>query len=79
MVMGGPGDDPVIDILVYKLSVFSPKIDGLIRELAKYMPAYRLDKLMNWLSPPPLDEMEAILVKELDELKKNAKESGWET
>ncbi|MBF0489641.1 MAG: hypothetical protein HQL15_03360 [Candidatus Omnitrophica bacterium] len=78
MAMGGPGDDPIIDILIHKLSVFSPKIDGLIRELDKYMPQDQLEKLMNWFSPPPLVQMEIILTKKLEELEKDAKDRGWD-
>lgn len=78
MTMGGAGDDPILDILVYKRSVFSPKVDDLIRELDKYMPQDQLDKLMNWFAPPSLDEMEKILTKKLQELEKEAKDRGWD-
>lgn len=79
MNMGGPGDHPITDILVYKLPVFSSKVDGLIQEISKYMPGYQLDKLINWFSPPSLEEMEKIFSKKLEELRKEAVNRGWET
>ena len=78
MAMGGPGDHPITDIVSYNLPVFSSKIDSLIREIDKYLPWYRMANLMNWFSPPPLDEMEAILTKKLEELKKEAQNRGWD-
>ncbi|MDO8675579.1 MAG: hypothetical protein Q7K71_05645 [Candidatus Omnitrophota bacterium] len=78
MTMIEPSGDPIIDILIYKLSVFSPKIDSLIRELDKHMPQDQLEKLMDWFFPPPLDEMEIILTEKLKELEKEAKDRGWD-
>lgn len=78
MSMGGPSDDPIIDVLIYNLPVFSPKIDSLIRELDKHMPQDQLEKLMDWFSPPTLDEMEIILTEKLKELEKEAKDRGWD-
>ena len=78
MTMGGQGDDPIIDILLYKRPVFSPKIDDIIRELDKFMPQEHLCKLMNWFEPPPLDEMEDFLTKKLEALEKEAKDRGWD-
>ena len=77
MTMGGAGDHPITDILLYDLPVFSPKVDGLIKEIAKYLPDYRINTLMNWFSPPPLDEMEIFLSKKLEELKEDAQKNGW--
>ena len=73
-----PSNDPIINILIYKLPVFSPKIDNLIRELDKYMPQDQLARLINWFFPPPLNEMEIILNKKLEELKKEAQGRGWD-
>ena len=78
MSMGGPSDDPIIDVLIYNLPVFSPKIDSLIRELDKHMSQDQLEKLMDWFSPPTLDEMEIILTEKLKELEKEAKDRGWD-
>ena len=78
MTMGGHGDHPITDILYYNLSVFSPRIDGLIKDIAKYLPEYRINSILNWFSPPPLEELEAILNKKLEELKMSAQKDGWE-
>ena len=79
MTMGGHGDHPITDILHYNLSVFSPRIDGLIKDIAKYLPEYRIDSILNWFSPPPLEELEIMLNEKLEELKMNAQKGGWET
>ncbi len=78
MTMGGPGDHPISDILHFNLPRYSSKIDNLIKEIAKYLPEYSIDTLMNWFSPPPLDEMEAILSQKLKELRASAQKDGWD-
>jgi hypothetical protein len=79
MANGKHGDHPLTDILVHKIPVFSPAIDNLIQEIAKLVPFYRLRDMFDWLSPPPLDELEKQLKVTLDRLKKEAQEKGWES
>ncbi len=78
MSNGKKGDHPLIDILIHKIPIFSPVIDELIREIAKFVPNYRLYKMFNWFSPSPLPEFEIELRKILNKLKSEAKEKGWE-
>jgi hypothetical protein len=33
MAAGGPGDDPIVDIVHYRLPVFSPDVDLLVAEI----------------------------------------------
>lgn len=78
MPNGKHGDHPLTDILIHKITVFSPNIDKLIVEIAKFVPTYKLTEMFNWFSPPPLSEFEKQLKETLDKLKKDAKEKGWE-
>ena len=78
MASGGPGDHPLTDILHYKLPVFSAEIDALVVEVAKYLPPDRLDKLVNWFSPPKPDEFRNLLDSLATDLKADARSRGWE-
>ena len=53
---GKPGDNPVRDICVYGLAVFSPVADALVLEIERLLGRQRLYELMDWLDPPPLPE-----------------------
>ncbi|MDD2751567.1 MAG: hypothetical protein PHN59_00340 [Candidatus Omnitrophica bacterium] len=78
MSNGKQNDHPLTDILIHRLPVFSPSIDNLIIEIAKFVPMYRLREMFNWFSPPPLDEFERQLREILNKIKKDAEEKGWE-
>jgi hypothetical protein len=78
MANGKHGDHPLTDILIHKVPVFSPSIDKLITEIAKFIPIYRLREMFNWFSLPPLSEFEKQLEETLCKLRKEAKEKGWE-
>jgi hypothetical protein len=78
MSNGKQHDHPLTDILVYKSPVFSPEIDSLIIEIAKFVPMYRLREMFNWFSPPPLDEFVRQLKEILDKVKKDTEAKGWE-
>jgi hypothetical protein len=78
MASGGPGDHPLTDILHYKLPVFSEEIDALVVEVAKYLPRDRLEKLVNWFSPPEPQEFRDLLESMAADLKAEARARGWE-
>ena len=78
MAAGGPGDDPVSDILVYGLPVYSPDTDDLVRRIARFVSRERLGAMVDWFNPPPLPELNKILVKRLDQLERQARADGWE-
>lgn len=78
MSNGKHGDHPLTDILIHKIPVFSPSVDKLVVEIAKFVPSYRLREMFNWFSPPSLPEFEEQLIEVLNKLKKEAKEKGWE-
>ncbi len=78
MPNGSRGDHPLTDILHHKIETFSPTADDLIRHIAKLVPSYRLHEMMEWWSPPPIDEFERQLREMLGKLRQDAKDSGWE-
>jgi hypothetical protein len=52
MPNGKPGDHPLTDVALHGLHVFSPEIDGLIREIVKIEESRRLiDGLTGFLCP----------------------------
>jgi hypothetical protein len=62
MANGKPGDDPIKDIIHYKLPVFSPTIDALIAEIVELGGRLELEvKLINKDPKAPLDVLEAEL------------------
>jgi len=78
MPNGKPGDDPVNDICDHNLPVFSPKADALVREIHRFLPRFRMWDLFEWRQPPPIAEFERALASKLDELREQARQSGWE-
>ncbi len=78
MANGKSGDHPLGDILDHGLAVFSPEADALIREIAEFVPRYRLRELFDWFSPPPIEAFTGQLRKERDRLREDARAGGWE-
>jgi len=76
---GRPGDDPIFDIKVHKRKVFTPEIDKLILEIVELGGEERLRAQFELATPPPLDAFEADVKLLRDQLKREAKDRGWET
>jgi len=79
MANGKHGDHPINDICDHGLAVFSPSVDGLIRDIHEYLPQYRMWDLFDWFNPPPMPEFERMLTAKLVELRASATSQGWET
>jgi hypothetical protein len=75
---GKHGDDPALDIVHYGLSVFSPEVDSLVRELAKLMEFRRLQELINSLGELSVEELRIKLTEIVKTLRNDAKNRGWE-
>jgi hypothetical protein len=75
---GKPGDHLINDICDYNLPRFSAKADALIREIHEYLPRERMWDLFDWFNPPSLSEFERELQIKRDELRREAKQRGWE-
>jgi hypothetical protein len=78
MPNGKPGDHPFTDLLVHGLPVFSRGADNLIREIARFVPWQEMDRLFDWLHPPPVPELVRILRTKRDEVVREARERGWD-
>lgn len=72
------GDHPVNDILDHGMDVFSEEADALVREIAELVPRYRLWDLVDWLSPPALEEFTTQLRRIRDDLLQEGRDRGWE-
>jgi hypothetical protein len=81
MPNGKPGDHPLTDILVHKLTVYGHEADDLIRKIAELCSFRELDEWwqheIGW-SPEPHSVVNKARMR-LDELLQRAKDHGWET
>jgi len=78
MPNGTPGDHLLTDILIHKVACFSPAVDSLIVEIISLGGRGELESTFDLLNPPPVQALEAQLLKMRDQLKVKAKERGWE-
>jgi hypothetical protein len=78
MAAGGPGDHPLSDITHYRLVVYGEPIDGLVRDIARYVSPHILEAMFDWWTPPPKDQFETMLRSRLAELRSEAERAGWE-
>ena len=80
MPNGKPGDHPFTDIVAHGLPVYSPEVDGLIREIDRLGGSDQLsDALLVEYDPhknPDLKKFEMILTQIRDRLSLAAKERG---
>jgi hypothetical protein len=81
MPNGKPGDYPLTDILIHKLTVFGKDADDLIRKIADLSSSSELNSW--WQSEiGSSPDRELIMSKgrlRLAELQQRANQSGWET
>jgi hypothetical protein len=78
MPNGKKGDDPILDIVHWKIERFSPKADGLVAEIVQLGGRAELERTFNLSVPPPIAEFEKSLQALRDRLYGEAKERGWE-
>jgi hypothetical protein len=84
MVNGKPGDDPILDLTVHGLPVYSDTIDALIREVWPSCGARERDELRAMLPPPKeldaagLEELHLVLEDFRSRLLGEARDRGWE-
>jgi hypothetical protein len=78
MPNGKKGDDPILDIVHWKIERFSPKADGLVAEIVQLGGKAELERTFNLSVPPPIAEFEKSLQALRDRLYGEAKERGWE-
>jgi hypothetical protein len=78
MPNGSPGDDPIIDVISHGLRVYGEPIDSQLREISKLL-SFR--RLQDWFWPIrdlPRTELQTNVVRKLAELKRCARDRGWE-
>ena len=75
---GKKGDDPVLDIVHWKIPRFSPVADSLIAEIIQLGGRAELERAFNLFRPPPLEEFEAALQQLRERLWNDRKQRGWE-
>lgn len=51
MAAGGPGDNPLSDILNFGHRVYNEKCDDLVKELSKHFSGYELIVMFDWFEP----------------------------
>ena len=85
MPNGKPGDHPLTDILVHGLTVYSPTIDDLIREIVRLADDKEERRLGDMLlfeyseyAHPDLEKLRGVLQEWRDRLVREAKERGFE-
>jgi hypothetical protein len=83
-VNGKPGDDPIVDVTQYGLSVYTNEIDQLIREVWPLCGTRERDELRSMLpdpqdrAGPQLEEAHLRLEELRSRLLGEARERGWE-
>ena len=75
---GNKGDDPILDITVYKIPRFSPKADALVAEIVHLGARDELECSFNLLAPPPIATFEAQLKVMRNRIFGDRKDRGWE-
>lgn len=78
MPNGKQGDHPLTDILHYKTATYSDTADESIRQIAELVSRDHLYELFDWWNPPPMEEFESKLNECLVDMRRDAKERGWE-
>src|SRR5712691_1278478 len=85
MPAGGPGDEPIVDIVRWRRPVYSLVVDSLIAELAELWDGTSLEAFLStqrilWMrrTPDDLARAEIVLAKKRDDLYEDARMRGWE-
>ncbi len=75
---GKPGDHPITDIIVHRIARFGEPLDTQLRKLGELM-SYK--RLCEWYQPywtTPADQLQPIVAAKLEQLRRDARERGWE-
>ena len=75
---GRKGDHPLTDMEIYNLTVYSPEVDTLVKEIISLGGRDALEARFNLFAPPPLGEFEKDLRHMLAALNEDRKKRGWE-
>jgi hypothetical protein len=78
MANGTKGDDPIVDIVYFKIPRFSPTADALIAEIVQLGAQGELGSTLNLFTPPPIPSLENQLRELRDRIFADRKERRWE-
>jgi hypothetical protein len=85
MANGKIHDHPYTDVVIHQLAVYSPKADGLIREIARLGDTKTQERLAEMLlrdfsdmMSPDVSHLERLLTSWRDQLRAEAIERGFE-
>jgi hypothetical protein len=78
MPNGKPGDNPITDLMIHRIAVFGEPLDTQLRQLGELMSYHRLCDWFeqHWSSSP--EQLQPIVTEKLDEMRRTAREGGWE-
>jgi hypothetical protein len=76
MANGKKGDDPLMDIVSWKMRTFSETADRLVLEIVNLGGKVELERTFDLFKPPPIEEFEHALQAIRDRLYTEAKERG---
>jgi len=79
MPNGKPGDHPITDLMIHHISVYGEPLDSQLRQRGDLMSYHRLCdwfEQQHWTTPK--EQLEPIVAEKLKELKRDAKDRGWE-
>jgi hypothetical protein len=75
---GKRGDHPITDLMIHHIAVFGEPLDTHLRQLGELM---SYDRLCDWFQPywtTPPERLQPLVASKLAELRRDAKERGWE-
>lgn len=75
---GKKGDDPIFDIVHWKVARFSPAADSLIADIVQMGGKSEQEHVFNLFDLPPIGEFEKALDQLRDRLRKDRTERCWE-
>lgn len=80
MPNGKPGDHPITDLMIHHLSVYGEPLDTKLRQLGELM---SYDRLCDWFHEQrhwttPKAQLQPIVAAKLKQLRRDAKDRGWE-
>ena len=78
MPNGKPGDNPITDLMIHRIAVFGEPLDTQLRQLGELMSYKRLCEWYQSHWTTPADQLQPIVSAKLEELRRDARERGWE-
>jgi hypothetical protein len=78
MPNGKPGDHPITDLMVHHIAVYGEPLDTQLRQLGELMSYQRLCDWFQQHWSTPAQQLQPLVIKKLEELRRVAQERGWE-